>query len=255
MKLLAIAQNIFREAIRDKILYNLLFFSLIMILASGMLSTLTVGERNKIIIDVGVGSINIFGLLISIFLGISLVSKEISRRTIYTILSKPIRRWEFLLAKYIGLSLTLLLNTVVMSLVLSGTLRLVGEHFTMQIFIPIGMIYLECLVVMAVAMLFSTFTTATLSAIFTIAIYVSGQFSSDLVGFSQNQKFSLANKKTMMFIYYTVPNLDYFNFKSYASNTIPIPFDQLGWSIAYGLIYILTLLGISMLVFQRREFK
>ena len=111
---MAIAINTFKEAIRDKILYNLLFFALLMIGASLLLATLTVGEQSKIIIDIGLASINIFGVLIAVFLGIGLISKEIEKRTIYNIIAKPVPRYQFLIGKYIGLLLTIVVNTIIM---------------------------------------------------------------------------------------------------------------------------------------------
>jgi ABC-type transport system involved in multi-copper enzyme maturation permease subunit len=253
MKIMTIGLNAFREVIRDKILYNLLFFSLIMISSAGLLSTLTAGERTKIIIDIGLAGMNIFGVLISIFLGISLVNKEIDKRTIYTILSKPIRRSEFLLGKYVGLSMTLLVNMIIMAAVFLATLWFMGEKFSSEVFIPIGMIYLELMVMVAVSLFFSTFTTTTLSAIFTIAIYVIGHLSGDLIGLAK--KGSTSTQWLLRMIYYILPNLENFNFKGYASHLIPIPESMIFFGMLYGLLYIFLLLGASVAIFQYREFK
>lgn len=252
-KVLAIGLNVFREAIRDKILYNLLFFALIMIACAGLFSTLTVGERTKIIIDIGLASMNVFGVLIAIFLGISLVSKEIDKRTIYTILSKPVRRSQFLVGKYIGLSITLLINTIVMAGVFSLTLGYMGERFNGNIFMPIGMIYLELMVMTAVGLFFSTFTTVTSSAIFTIAVYVIGHLSGDLREMAKSVPES--SKVVLNLIYYVLPNLENFNFKVYASYLNPVPYRLIGFSLFYGIVYILLLLGFSILIFNSREFK
>jgi ABC-type transport system involved in multi-copper enzyme maturation permease subunit len=111
MKVLSIALNTFRENLRDKLLYNLLIFALLMIGSSLLLMRLTLGEFHRLILDLGLGSINFFGVLIAIFVGIGLVNKEIDKKTIYTIISKPVARYQFLLVKYLGLSLTLLVNT------------------------------------------------------------------------------------------------------------------------------------------------
>ena len=253
MKTIVIGLNVFREAIRDKILYNLLFFALLMISCAGLLSTLTVGERNKIIIDVGLAGINLFGVLIAIFLGISLVNKEIDKRTIYTILSKPIRRSEFLLGKYLGLSMTLFVNTVVMMSLLVAILGYVGEAFSPRIFLPIGMIYLELLVIVAVSLFFSTFTTATLSAIFTIAVYVIGHLTGDLLGLVK--KASAGEQVLLQVLYYVLPNLENFNYKPYAPYSIDVPYSVISFSIFYGVAYIALLMVLSVFIFQSREFK
>ncbi len=252
-KILAIGLNVFREAIRDKILYNLLFFSVIMIGSAGLLSTLTVGERTKIIVDVGLAGINIFGVLIAIFLGISLVSKEIDKRTIYTILSKPIRRSEFLLGKYVGLLITLLVNTTVMSAFFGATLWTMGAPVPGEIFATIGMIYVELMLVTAVGLFFSTFTTATLSAIFTIAVYVIGHLSGDLIGLAK--KASAGGSWMLQFVYYALPNLENFNFKGYASHLVPIPPSLIGFGLLYGLVYTAVLLSLANAIFRSREFK
>lgn len=253
MKIVAIGLNVFREAIRDKILYNLLVFSLMMIACAGLLSTLTVGERNKIIIDLGLASINLFGVLIAIFLGISLVNKEIDKRTIYTILSKPIRRSEFLLGKYLGLSITLFVNAAVMTSVLVVILGFLGEALSGRIFLPIAMIYLELLVLVAVSLFFSTFTTATLSAIFTIAVYVIGHLTGDLIGLAK--KASSGEGWILQVLYYLLPNLENFNYKSYAPYNLSIPFSLVSFSVMYGAVYITLLIAFSILIFQSREFK
>src|SRR5215467_3433921 len=122
MKVLSIALNTFRENLRDKLLYNLLIFALLMIGSSLILMRLTLGEFHRLILDIGLGSINFFGVLIAIFVGIGLVSKEIEKKTIYTIVSKPVARFQFLLGKYLGLSLTLLINTAIMTVGLLAVL-------------------------------------------------------------------------------------------------------------------------------------
>ncbi|MBI4640616.1 MAG: ABC transporter permease, partial [Candidatus Tectomicrobia bacterium] len=129
MKIRAIAVNTFREAIRDRVLYSLLFFALFMIGSSALLGTLTIGEQVKVIKDLGLASISVFGLFIAIFVGIGLVYKEIERRTIYTIIAKPIRRYEFLIGKYLGLVLTLLVEVAVMAVGFSLLITLYEGFF------------------------------------------------------------------------------------------------------------------------------
>ena len=188
MKILTIARNTFREAIRDRILYNLLFFALLMIAISLLIATLTVGEQSKIIIDIGLGSINIFGALIAIFLGIGLIIKEIEKKTIYNILSKPVPRYQFIAGKYLGLLITILVNIAIMGAGLY--LILIANEFrwghdlsniNFDIWKAIYMIFIELMVVTALALMFSTFSSSsTLSAIFTIAVYFIGHLTEEL---------------------------------------------------------------------------
>jgi ABC-type transport system involved in multi-copper enzyme maturation permease subunit len=260
MKWRAVAINTFREARRDKIFYNLLIFALILIGGSMLLATLTLGEQSKIIMDFGLASINFFGILIAIFLGVSLVSKEIQKRTLYTVLSKPIGRTEFLLGKYAGLLLTLLINTAIMTIGLYLTLMLnqfswglpvtdVEPHLLNAVF----MIYLELCLITAVALLFSTFTTTTLSAIFTLSIYVIGHISSDLVALGEK----LPAKSTAFLlkaIYYILPNLSNFDIKGQVVHKVaiePIYFLLTG---TYAVVYITLLIATATFIFNKRDF-
>ncbi|MFZ3014733.1 MAG: ABC transporter permease subunit, partial [Nitrospira sp.] len=185
MRILSIAVNTFRENLREKLLYNLLFFALLMIGSSILLSRITLGDYHRLILDLGLASINLFGVLIAIFVGIGLVSKEVDRKTIYTIVSKPIPRYEFLLGKYCGLVITLFANTIVMVLGLLIVLHIMDVPITSLVFKSLALIFLELMVITAVAVLFSTFTSATLSAIFTLAVYVIGHLSGDLKEFAR----------------------------------------------------------------------
>ena len=185
MRVLSIAFNTFRECIREKLLYNLLVFALLMIGSSVLLTRLTVGEWDRLIINLGLSSMSFFGVLIAIFVGISLVSKEIDKKTIYTIVSKPVPRYEFLLGKYLGLMFTLLVNLVVMVAGLLAVMVYLNAPVTLLLFEAIGFIFLELVVITAMALMFSTFTSATLSAIFTLAIYAVGHLSTDLKQFGE----------------------------------------------------------------------
>ncbi len=159
MKVYAIAINTFKEVIRDKIFYSLVFFAILLLGASVLLSTLTVGEQSKIIEDLSLSGIEIFGVIIAIFVGIGLVNKELEKKTIYTIISKPIKRWQFLLGKYLGLALTLLSYVAVMTVCYMLVLLAYTDTLPWQTLIAVLLIYVELLVVTASAILFSTFST------------------------------------------------------------------------------------------------
>ncbi len=253
MKILAIGLNAFREAIRDQVLLNLLFFALALMVGAGVLSTLTVGERTKIIVDLSLAAMNIVGALMAIFLGTSLVSKEIDRRTIYNILSKPVRRYEFLLGKFLGLAITLWINTALMALMSAAVFPLMGEPLPAGLWLPVGMIYLELLVVVAGSIFFSTFTTATLSVVFAVAAYVMGHLSGPLI---QVVKASTGATHALgLALYYLLPNFDNFNYKPYALRPQAVPDGMVAASLTYGALYIAFVLGLAILIFQRREFK
>lgn len=253
MKVLAIALNTFRENLRDKLLYNLLIFALLMIGSSLLLMRLTLGEFHRLLLDVGLGSINIFGVLIAIFVGIGLVNKEIEKKTIYTIVSKPVARYQFLIGKYLGLTLTLLVNTLIMA---GGLLLvLIAQDVPIEslLFKALGLIFLEFMVITAVALLCSTFTSATLSAIFTLAVYVIGHLTADLKTFGE--KMDEGMRLVANGLYYVLPNLERFNLKGNVIHHIEVPGTDLLLIVTYGLTYVAFLLVSASIIFQRRDFR
>ncbi len=253
MRILSIAINTFRENLREKLLYNLLFFALLMIGSSILLSRITLGDYHRLILDLGLASINLFGVLIAIFVGIGLVSKEVDRKTIYTIVSKPIPRYEFLLGKYCGLVITLFANTVVMVAGLVIVLQVMDVPITSLVFKSLALIFLELMVITAVAVLFSTFTSATLSAIFTLAVYVIGHLSGDLKEFAK--KLDEVSEMLVNAIYYTLPNLERFNLKGHVIHHLDFGLADMALTLAYGLTYAAFLLLLASVIFQRRDFQ
>jgi ABC-type transport system involved in multi-copper enzyme maturation permease subunit len=253
MKVLSIALNTFRENLRDKLLYNLLIFALLMIGSSLLLMRLTLGEFHRLLLDIGLGSVNIFSVLIAIFVGIGLVSKEIDKKTIYTIVSKPVARFEFLLGKFFGLTITLLVNMLIMTAGLLAVLIAQSVPIEAVLFKAIGLILLECMVVTAVALLCSTFTSATLSAIFTLAIYVIGHLTADLKTFGQ--KMDGLGRSVLEGMYYLLPNLERFNLKGNVTHHIDVPLNELVLIVAYGMAYAAFLLLLASVIFQRRDFR
>jgi ABC-type transport system involved in multi-copper enzyme maturation permease subunit len=253
MKVLSIALNTFRENLRDKLLYNLLIFALLMIGSSLLLMRLTLGEFHRLLLDIGLGSVNIFSVLIAIFVGIGLVSKEIDKKTIYTIVSKPVARFEFLLGKFFGLTLTLLVNMLIMTVGLLAVLMAQSVPIEAVLFKAIGLILLECMVVTAVALLCSTFTSATLSAIFTLAIYVIGHLTPDLKTFGQ--KMDGLGRSMLEGMYYLLPNLERFNLKGHVTHQLDVPLNDLALIVAYGMAYTAFLLLLASVIFQRRDFR
>jgi len=255
----AIAKNTFKEAVRSKILYSLIFFALVMMGVSLVLDQVTVGQRSKIIQDFGLASINLFGVLIAIIVGISLVYKEIEKRTIYPILAKPVRRSEFLIGKYFGIVLTLGVEVVLMSCFLLLLMMLYGvstdsQPFNFGLLAAIFLIFLELGVIAAVALLFSSFSTPFLSGMFTLAIYIIGHLTDDLRRLGELSG-NLALEKVTTVIYYLLPNLENFNIKGEVVYQIPVAPGRILLGSLYGLLYISILIVFSSTLFQRRDFK
>lgn len=248
-----IAINTFRENLRDKILYNLLLFALLLIGASMVLGGLTIMEQKKIVLDLGLAAINLVGVVIAIFVGIGLVSKEIERRTVYTIMARPISRTHFILGKYCGLALTLLVNVSIMLVVYLGTLWLNQAPIHLGLLQAVALIYVELLIVTAVALFFSTFSSATLSAILTLGLYVVGHLTTDLKALAEKSP-QAAMKTVTTAIYYLCPNLEALNVKGEAAAGLTLGASYVTLAAAYGLLYAAVLVTGACFVFQRRDF-
>ncbi|MEN3330726.1 MAG: hypothetical protein V7641_91 [Blastocatellia bacterium] len=256
-KIGVIALNTFRESVRDRVLYNLVLFVLILVGASIFISELSVNQETKFIATLGLSSMLVFGALIAIFIGVGLVYKEIDRRTIYNLLSKPVHRHEFIIGKYFGLCLTLLVNSAVMLVAIELALMYVNRGFTplqWPVLVAGLFIYVEMALLVAIALMFSSFSTPMLAALFTFALYVIGHFSADLklaAGLSQ----SFAVRLALNIAYYLVPNLKNFNFIAQASHGEVVEAARAVWAILYAIVYISILLSAAVLIFQRRNFK
>ncbi len=253
MKILAIARNTFREAIRDRILYGLLAFALLMIGSSLALASLSVGQQERITKDLGLAAISLIGVLMSVFLGITLVSKEVDRRTVYTILSKPVRRHHLVVGKYVGLAATVTVNVLVMG---AGLALLTAAYgwWHGNVAAAVYMILLEMLVLTAIATLFSTFTTPTLSAMFTLGLFVLGHLSGALRDITERSG-SVAGRLAGEALYRLLPNLEAFNVKGRVAHGAPVSLLEVGLATGYGALYIAAILALAVVMFERRELR
>ncbi|HWU38403.1 MAG TPA: ABC transporter permease subunit [Candidatus Acidoferrum sp.] len=254
MKITAIALNTFREAVRDRILYSILAFALLLIGASAILASLSIGQEGRIVKDLGLASTSLFGTLIAIFLGIGLVFKEIERRSIFVIISKPIHRFQFLLGKYIGLVLTLLSTVGVMALLVTALAWVMDGYWSAGLLGAAALDFLALMIVTAVALLFSTFSTPTLSAIFTLAVFVIGRLSGDLKLFA-DQFAGPGLRPLMEGLHMALPDLSRFQLGAQIVNALPLAPREILWTVTYGLTYILMLLLVAVGIFQCRDFK
>jgi len=250
-----IARNTFREAVRDRVLYNLVVFVLLITASAIFLGELTAGHEARTIVNLGLSAMLLFGVFISIFVGVSLVSKEIEKRTVFAIFSKPIGRGLFIVGKYLGLCLTLLVNVLVMGAGVSLALLYVGGgSLIASIWGAIFLIFLELSILTAVAILFSSFSSPALSALLTFFIFIIGHFSSSLRDFARNLG-SAGAKIFFDAVYYGLPNLSFFSFITNAAHGSVPPAAMLGSATVYALFYIGILLAAAILIFSRRNFK
>lgn len=252
-----VARNTFRESVRDRVLYNLIFFALLMIGASLVVGQLAIGNLAKVISDIGLSSMRFFGMLIAIFIGIQLVSKEIDRRTIYSLLAKPLRRSELVVGKFCGLGMTLAVNSSIMAAGIVVALFWVQWGYAPQVLtvLPASyMVFLELLVITGIALAMSTLSSPAISALVTFLLYVAGNFSINLLTMAETAD-AVAVKWLLKALYYLVPNLANFNAISTAAHGQMIPGARLAWATAYAAIYCGILVAIAALIFDRRDFK
>jgi len=256
-RIAAIARNAFREAVRDRILYNLVLFVLLLIVCAIFLGAASASQDAKIIVDLGLSATLLFGAFIAIFVGVGLVSKEIERRTIYAIFAKPVGRGEFLVGKYAGLCLTLAVNVAVMGAGVALALVFVKGGSTalaLSLWPAVALIYMELAILTGVALLFSSFSTPVFSALGSLSIFVIGHFSGDLKGFAATVG-SPAATGVLTVLYYLLPNFSNFAFITPAAYGIVPSAAHLASAVVYTLLYVTVLLAGATLIFGRRDFK
>jgi ABC-type transport system involved in multi-copper enzyme maturation permease subunit len=256
-RIAAIARNAFREAVRDRVLYNLVLFVLLLTGASIFIGELSGGQERKVIVDLGLSAMLLFGVFIAIFVGVGLVYKEIERRTIYAVFSKPVGRGEFLVGKYLGLCLTLLVNVVVMGIGVSLALLYVShgwDPLIPTIWPAVLLIYMELMLLTAVALLFSSFSSPALSALLTFMVFIIGHFSADLKGFAISMG-SRSARYLFTSLYYLLPNLANYSFITPAAHGRGPSAGFVFATALYALVYIGVILAAATLVFSRRNFK
>ncbi|GMU93351.1 MAG: hypothetical protein AMXMBFR4_24090 [Candidatus Hydrogenedentota bacterium] len=252
MRILAVAHNTFREAVRDKVLYVLVFFAAATVLGSKALGWISIGQDIKIVKDFSLAAVAVFGVLISIFVGTSLIYKEIDKRTIYTIICRPMARYEFILGKYLGMALLLGLITAAMSVVTTLYILLLGGSVDSTFYYALLLIYFELLLVTAIATLLSSLTSPILGAIIVFSTYVVGHATDILIDPPQQFEGTFT-AKVFAFIYYTVPNFSNFNIRAEAANGVPVALEYVVWSMAYGVVYTAMLLVLAAIAFESKD--
>ncbi len=249
----AIARNTFREAIRNRILYSLLFFAVLFIGGSSLLSQLTVGEYEKVIVDMGLAAVSVFGVLIAIFVGIGLVNREIERKTIYTLASKPVSRGTIVVGKFLGLAMVLGLLVALMGVALLVTLLINGIPVQPTLAVALALGLVELLLVTAFAVLYSTFSGPTVASFFSLSTYVIGHLVSDIRDFGAAADSFFVNELSAA-LYWALPNLDNFNVRTEVVHGVPLGLDHLAAVTGYGLLYAAVVVGVATVVFRYRDF-
>jgi len=256
---LAIAWNTFREAVRNKILYSLLFFAVLIILSALAIGNLTLHEEVRTIRDVGLFGIDIFGVIIAIFVGVNLLYKELDLKTVYTILPKPLWRWEFVLGKWLGMLLTLAVQMAVMGVVLAVVLASEGASFDVPTAKAVWLLFVNVMLVTSIAVLFSAFSSPFLSGFFALGCFVVGRSVPDIRALGG--KLGPGAKVILDFFCNLMPNLHLF----YPSGAIVgaedlsvhrqfVSTEYILSATGYGVAYSLVVLLLAMLIFRKRDF-
>jgi ABC-type transport system involved in multi-copper enzyme maturation permease subunit len=262
-----VAGAVFRESVRDRVPFGMVIFATLLLGASFLIAQLTAGQDMKIIKDLGLAALSIFGLLIAVFIGIGLVSKEVERKSIYALITKPISREQFILGKYAGLVFTLITNlsamTAVFYLVLlymnATTSEIARQAWPApamdpRLLVAVTLILAELMVVTALALFFSTFSSPLLSTVLTLGFWVAGHFSEDLRQFNQVVEMPIAAWIAKA-LYYVLPNLSPFDIKAEVVHGMPVPAMHVAYTLAYAVLYISILLLGAIAIFRRRDFK
>jgi Cu-processing system permease protein len=251
-----VAFNTFREAVRDRVLYNLIVFALLISGAAVLVGEISIDVERLVVVNLGLTAVSLFGVVIAIFIGIGLVSKEIEKRTLYTVLSRPVRRWEFVVGKFFGLTGTLVVNTFFMAVGVFLSLLYVAHRFEkadLWVLVALYFIVLEFLVVCALALFFSTFTTPLMAAVFSFALFVVGSLADDLRSFARVADGFTGPIATA--VAYLVPNFSTFNIINQAAHGDAVPGRLIFYNTVYALLYSAVAISGAVLIFQRRNLK
>lgn len=252
-----IALHTFKQSVRDKVLYNLVVFAVLMTGASILFGEISIGIEQIILVNLGLSAIAVIGVLIAIFIGISLVSREIERKTLYNVLSKPVARWEFILGKYIGLVFTLILNTIIMAAgfylaVFYQSQRL--QKVDLGSIEAIYLILLELALVVGVALFFSCISSPALAALFTFCVFIIGNLLEDIRWFGHLSGNTVMSHLTAA-VYYLFPDFRNFNVISRVAHGALISGRLLISNSLYALLYAAVLISASIMIFEERELQ
>jgi ABC-type transport system involved in multi-copper enzyme maturation permease subunit len=253
MRTYAIFLNTFKETIRDRILGVIVVFALLMIVGALWLGSISLGQQGRIMKDFGLVAVSFFGLIVAVFVAASLVHKEVEKRTVFVLFSKPVGRLQFIFAKFLGLGATLACVMAGMGLFLFFAAWAVTKSPTPLLLAATGMIYLELLVVVAVTIMLSTVTSAILSSVLGISVFVAGQLSRHVLSLS-SLGHNAALKAVSWVVYLIIPNLNAVDLKSSVVAESSVDWAQVfawgGYLLAFSVVALLA----GSWLFSRKEF-
>lgn len=253
-RVLAIGKNTFREAVRGKLFAAIGVFGVILMGSSAIVGPLSLGEQARIVQDLGLAGMSVLGFMVAVLIGTGIVFTEVERRTIYTVIAKPVERWQFILGKFAGLNATIFVLVVGMTVILLGAAWIEIGYFKPQLLQAVLLTWVELMVLTSLSILMSVVCSPILGAIFTFLLYIIGHTSGDLRELAQH--FGSGSAKTVTNVaYYILPNLEYFNIRSKVIHSVHVDSAYIIFACVYGLFYCVVFLTIAGAIFERKEFK
>jgi ABC-type transport system involved in multi-copper enzyme maturation permease subunit len=253
-RILGIASNTFKEGVRDRLFLAVGVFAVFVLASSFLIGPLSLGEQVRITQDISLAAISILCFMIAVLVGTSIVYREIERRTIYTVISKPVERWQFIVGKYIGLAATVSLLLGGMTVLLVIINIVVAGGFNPNLLVAVLLTWMELLLLTALSVLMSTVASPIMGAIFSLLLYVIGHASADLKDLAV--KFGSGPLRAVTdAVYYALPNLEYLNVRNKVTHGVVVDAGYVAFACSYALLYSLAFLVIAVLVFERREFR
>ncbi len=250
--ILSIAKTTFRESIRNRTVLAIFLLAIVFIGSALLLANLSLDQRVRVIKDWGLFCVSAFGVVLSILIGVTMVQKEIEKKTLYIILTRPFHRWQYVVGKYLGLSCSLLLTVGLLSLSLIALLAFDGirpDHLLVKALVSS---LLEVMLVAALAVFFAAFSTPALSGFFTFGVFVVGRSLETLAQIADKITLELP-RRVMQALIFILPDFADLNLATRAVHELDIPSRELGFMVAYSLGYLVLLLFLSSWMFSRRD--
>ncbi|HVM77037.1 MAG TPA: ABC transporter permease [Candidatus Paceibacterota bacterium] len=247
-----IAKNTFKLEVREKILYAIIVFAILYMLSSLFLADLVLKEL-PMVKSFALAGVYFFNAILAIFLGTTSFFKDVDRKVVYFILAKPVSRAQFLLGKFFGLCMVLLVTTLIFMVAYLAVVAYEGGGFDAMGIAAIGMQYLEMMLFLSFALFVSTFSTSLLSIVYTSAVFFAGHVVSQLVADAQAINITGIKLRLVQALYYIFPNLEKFDIRNYAIHNIAAPLNSTLLAIAYAAVYIILLLSAGVWIFNKKE--
>ncbi len=247
-----IAVNTFRETIRNHALYTILGFAAVIIALSISFGEWSVFARVQVMQDFGLATMSLSGLLLAVFIGVGMLGREISSKTVYALAAKPISRTSILAGKFGGLLFTLTLNFAAMSLFFLLSLMAIGGGLEPSLMLAVLLVWVEMAVIVAAALFFSAFSSSMLAALFTLGFFIAGHFN-DLVDIDALSGGFKPLAGVLHLLYFAIPNLEHFNIRSRIVYEMGVPPGYIGFAILYGALYTLLFLLLAAIVFEQKD--